>query len=232
MAYTYLLLGPVLFQDFELPPSIAWGGAQTLTVHKLPGGQRVIDAMGRDDTEISWTGVFSGSDAGLRARAIDLMRADGGLWPLTWETFFYSVVVSRFEADYRRPNWIPYRLTCTVLRDEAEAVVEAAVGISTSVLADLAAADGLGTGIDLTAATAANTASGATTLGSQAYAEARAQLAASLGAISGQLTSTGTQLAAATDPGLAVPLAGQAARLATAQGFLGRAATNLANASS
>ncbi len=232
MSYTYLLLGPVLFQDFELPPSVSWGGAQSLTVHKLPGGTRIIDSMGRDDAEITWTGVFSGSDAGLRARAIDLMRADGGLWPLTWETFFYSVVVSRFEADYRRPNWIPYRITCTVLRDEAEAVVAAALSIGASVLADLTSADSLGTGIDLTSATTASSATGGTTLGTAAYAQAQSQLAAATSSMSSQLATTGTQLTATTDLGQATTFAGQVAQLATAQGFLSRAATNLANASS
>ncbi len=232
MSYSYLLLGPILFQDFELPPSVSWGGAQSLTVHKLPGGTRIIDSMGRDDSEITWAGVFSGGDAGLRARAVDLMRADGGLWPLTWETFFYRVVVSRFEADYRRPNWIPYRITCTVLRDEAEADVEAALSIGASVLADLTAADDLGTGVDLTSATGASAATGATTLGTSAYAQAQSQLAAATAATSTQLATTGTQLTAATDLGQATTLAGQAALLATAQGYLGRAAINLANASS
>src|SRR5581483_2518914 len=144
-----LLLGPVLFQDFELPERIAWGGAQRLAVHKLPGGARVIDAMGRDDREISWSGVFSGADAGLRARAIDLLRAEGAVWPLVWDAFFYSVVVARFEADYAGANWIPYRIACTVLRDEAEAVVEAVLSLAATALGDLASAAALGGGIDL-----------------------------------------------------------------------------------
>ena len=41
---SYLLLGPVLFQDFELPERISWGGKQRLTVHRLPGGTRVTVA--------------------------------------------------------------------------------------------------------------------------------------------------------------------------------------------
>ena len=49
-----LLLGPVLFRDFELPGQITWGGKQRLAVHHLPGGRRVIDAMGRDDAAIVW----------------------------------------------------------------------------------------------------------------------------------------------------------------------------------
>src|SRR3954469_21838480 len=99
-----LLLGPILFQDFEMPERVRWGGAQRLSVHRLPGGARVIDALGRDDFDIAWSGVFSGDDATLRARGLDLMRAEGGVWPLTWNWFFYSVVIAVFQADYTRRN--------------------------------------------------------------------------------------------------------------------------------
>lgn len=143
MALQHLLLGPILFQDFELPASIGWGGSHSLAIHRLPGGARVIDAMGRDDADISWSGIFTGPDATFRARALDLMRAEGLLWPLTWESFFYSVVLARFEADYRRPNWIPYRLTCTVLRDEAAAVAEYAISLAATTAQDLAQAASL-----------------------------------------------------------------------------------------
>ena len=138
----YLLIGPVLLEAFELPSQVGWGGRQRLAVHRLPGGRRVIDAMGRDDADIAWTGVFSGSDAVFRARAIDLMRAGGRVWPLSWGSFFYSVVVSRFEASYERENWVPYRIACTVLRDEAEALVEGGLSLAAGVLADLAGLEG------------------------------------------------------------------------------------------
>src|SRR5689334_14980148 len=65
----YLLIGPVLLEAFELPARVGWGGRQRMAVHRLPGGRRVIDAMGRDDADIAWTGVFTGSDAVARARA-------------------------------------------------------------------------------------------------------------------------------------------------------------------
>jgi hypothetical protein len=140
MALLALLLGPILFQDFELPASITWGGAQSLTVHKLPGGARVIDAMGRDDADITWSGIFSGPFAADRARALDLMRGDGALWPLTWGSFFYSAIIFRFEADQRRPNWIPYRITCKVLRDETAALLEIPIDQATQAAQDLAQA--------------------------------------------------------------------------------------------
>ena len=47
-----LTLGGVVFADFEIPDSINFGGEQVLSVHQLPGGTRVIDALGPSDAEI------------------------------------------------------------------------------------------------------------------------------------------------------------------------------------
>ncbi|MCW3477649.1 hypothetical protein [Limobrevibacterium gyesilva] len=227
-----LLLGPVLFQTFELPERISWGGAQRLTVHRLPGGARVIDAMGRDDAQITWTGVFTGSDGGLRARLVDLMRADGAVWPLTWDSFFYSVVVAEFRADYARANWIPYRIACTVLRDEAEALVEAGVSLAAGVLGDLAAADGLGGVVDM----AALAVPGAATRGTAAYDSAVRSVDGASTQIDGSMTAADGQMAAASLDGpsglaQASGAAGELAGLAQARGYVRRAQANLRNAS-
>lgn len=233
---SYLLLGAVLFQDFELPERISWGGAQRLAVHRLPGGERVIDAMGRDDKEISWSGVFTGSDAGVRARQIDLMRAEGSLWPLAWDAFFYSVVVARFDADYAHSNWIPYRITCTVLRDEAEALVEAAVSLAAGALADLTSADGFDSGVDFSSPLAALAAPGATTRGSAAYGTSLGVLSGASEQIDGSMTTQESVLNSASPDsagGLtqATGAAGNLAALAGARGYVQRAVANLQNAS-
>lgn len=93
-----LILGPVVFQDFEAAAGIRFGGEQRIIVHKLPGGTRVIDSLGRDDAEITLSGTFSGPDGTLRARMLDELRAEGSVLPLTWDVFFYSVVHSRFSG--------------------------------------------------------------------------------------------------------------------------------------
>jgi hypothetical protein len=232
----YLLLGPVLFQDFELPERIAWGGEQRLAVHCLPGGARVIDALGRDDAQIAWSGVFSGSNAAIRARLVDLLRAGGAVWPLTWNTFFYSVIIRLFEAEYTRSNWIPYRIACTVVRDEAEALVETATSLGAGILADLSAASAASTGLDFTAATFAVSARGATTSGSAAYTSASAALRGSAGQIATSISGAESGLSSAslgTAAGLtqATGAAGQLAALTNAGGYVNRAQVNLLNAS-
>ena len=235
MGQGVLLLGPVLFQDFELPERVRWGGGQRLAVHRLPGGVRVIDAMGRDDAEIMWCGVFSGPDAGLRARSLDLMRADGSPWPLTWDWFFYTVVIARFEADYAKANWIPYRIVCTVVRDEAAAVVDATISLAASVLGDLSAAGDFDSGVALDGATGALAVPGATQPGSAAYdsaatavAAASAQIDSGIAGTEAQLT--GTSVADAAGLGTTAGLAGTLAALTGARGYVLRAGVNLGNA--
>jgi hypothetical protein len=235
MAEGALLLGPILFQDFELPEQVRWGGRQRLTVHRLPGGVRVIDALGRDDADIVWSGVFSGGDAAVRARALDLMRAEGGFWPLTWDWFFFTVVIARFEADYARANWIPYRVTCTVLRDETAAAVEATVSLATSVLSDLTTAQGLGSSVALGAAIGSLGTTQATQPGSSAYVAATAALAGASQQINAGIAATEGQLAGkpCTDAAAlttSTDLAGQLAALMAARGYVGRAVANQANA--
>lgn len=227
----YLLIGPVLLQGFELPDHISWGGAQRLIVHRLPGGGRVIDSLGRDDADITWTGVFTGADAGLRARLIDVMRAGGRPWPLTWSSFFYSVVIKNFDVDYRKENWLPYRLTCTVVRDEVEAIIETVLSTAETVLADLASANSIGAGIDLNSAMTAIAETGAATYGTVANLNARSSLAGANSAIDNgisdqQAVLTSTSMNTAEEVVNGTNAAGQLASLTSAQGYVRRAQVN------
>ncbi len=241
---TALILGGVEFRDYEIPAAINFGGRQRLVVHNLSNGTRVIDALGRDDSDISFAGIFSGSDATLRARLLDEMRASGVLFPLTWDVFLYSVVIKRFEADYRTGWWIPYRVVCSVLRDEASAIVEAAVSIAASVLADVATAGSYpANGVDLSVTQTALSQPGAMLPGTTSYTSAMASLGQSSsgidtgiatteanlnGLVTSQLSTPSTAIAAL--PAM-VGAAGQLGGLTAARGYLGRAATNMTNVS-
>ena len=233
----HLLLGPVLFRDFELPERISWGGAQRLNVHRLPGGARVVDAMGRDDAPIAWSGVFTGEDGAARARLLDLMRAEGGVWPLTWDSFLYSVVIQAFAAQYERVNWLPYRIVCTVLRDEAEGFVADALSLAADALGDLMLAEGSGSGLDFSGPQAALQAAGAGTRGTSAYGVALGGVEAlaagadgALGAADGRVAGAGLGDAAAL--GGAAAAAGDLAAAVRVRGYSRRALVNLRNADS
>jgi hypothetical protein len=222
---SYLQLGPISFQDFELPGQIRFGGEQRLAVHVLPGGARVVDAMGRDDADIGWSGAFSGADAADRARAIDLMRAQGGVWTLAWDAFCYLVVIARFEASYEQVNWVPYRISCKVIQDLAQSPVSLALSVATSVLADMAAV----AGIDTTAAVAALGLAGAFSPGTSAYGGAVGAVGAVVSEAQTGMDTSGAALLAAQDPASAATSAGQLASYADANAYAGRALANLDN---
>jgi hypothetical protein len=146
-----LILGPVVFEQFEVPEQINFGGWQRIAVHRLVGGGRVIDAMGPEEPEISFEGVFSGSTSVLRARSLDVLRRTGEPIPLIWDSFYYTVLVRQFTAMYTSATWIPYSVSCAVIRDEAAGLVDMAVDLTATVLGDIVNAAGLavGAGIDL-----------------------------------------------------------------------------------
>ena len=226
-----LILGPVAFQHFEVPGRIVFGGRQRVAVHQLPGGGRVIDAMGRDDTPLTWNGIFNGPSAAPRALQLDLMRAEGLAWPLAWDVLSYVVIVTEFAASYERTNWIPYRISCIVVADQTAVLAQGALSLVQGVLADLASASGIG-GVDVAVATAALAGAAAPVAGSAYYSVAASSLAATSAGIASGLTSTDANLTNAPDFPSAAAAAQQSAQLAAAQGYLRRAQANLANAGS
>lgn len=132
-----VVLGDFSFDEFEVPAQVQFGGSQAMVVHRLVGGERVVDLLGPDDADIEWSGIFMNStgvnittlslDAGdrdphLRALRLDQMRAAGDPLPLVWGTNFYSVIIKSVRFDTRYGH-VPYHITCVVLRNEATAPV-------------------------------------------------------------------------------------------------------------
>jgi hypothetical protein len=120
---TTVTLGLVTLEAFEIPATIAFGGKQRLAVHDLPGGGRVIDVLGGAETDITFGGIISGSDADTRAQMLDAMRTAGTSLPLSWGEQYFIVIISDAEFDYRKPWWIPYRLRCVVQSNLVDAAL-------------------------------------------------------------------------------------------------------------
>lgn len=110
-----LILGSFIFNDIELPEKVPFGGEQTITVHKMLGGARVVDAMGPDEADIQWSGRFQSGDANIRARAVDAMRIAGVAVPLIVDDEYRTVIIKSFKWDYQRFYQIPYSITCLVV---------------------------------------------------------------------------------------------------------------------
>lgn len=111
-------LGDVTFAGTEVPEKITWGGKQDVVSQRLPGGTVIFNAMGIEYPPISWTGIFEGFGAISRSRQLYMMLASAQLFNLSWNDRSYTVMLANYEADDTKANWIPYRLTCLVLRDE------------------------------------------------------------------------------------------------------------------
>jgi hypothetical protein len=220
-----LILGGMAFDDFEIPGRMLFGGAQHLAVHRLIGGVRVIDAMGRDDAAVRWSGVFSGSEAGTRARMLDTMRALGGQLNLAWDAFCYSVVIDRLDLDFRNPWWIPYHISCAVVMDLAQNIAAPLVVLADSIADDLTSASAF---VDVSAAIAATSVSDSLTRGNGDYAAATIALSNAQGAIS-QGINTAQGGLVSTDLASVVSASGTLAQLCTASGYVGRAVANLQN---
>jgi hypothetical protein len=114
---TALVLGTIAFTEWELPEQIPFGGAQQIASHRMIGGKTSVDAMGPDDAPIAWSGRFLGATAELRARRVDLLRRSGRAVLLTWSSFVYRVVVTKFNAEYFNGGNITYSIQCTVIED-------------------------------------------------------------------------------------------------------------------
>ena len=246
MSDIVLVLGPVALSSFEIPDGINFGGRQILAIHQLTDGQRIIDSIGPAESDIHFRGAFSGPRAAARSQQLNTLRTAGAELNLTWDVFFYRVIISNFTAEYKNSVWIPYQITCTVVRDEATAVANARLSLSDAVLADLGAAmdQCSGAGVDFTLVQNNLSVPTATTLGAEAYTAAQLSVSAVLSSIANQIATTDNLLttmqatletspeALASNLMAATGLVQQLATLVSGSGYLGRAARNLANASS
>ncbi len=230
MSNVVLSLGGVTFRDMEVPEKISFGGKQRLTVQKLIGGGQVVQALGLDDGLISFSGIFSGADAVTRAQMLDTARALGASLPLVWDGFFYRVVIGQFSAEYKKPNLIPFTISCVVVEDPLAALAQNVAPVANLVEGDLFAAMAMSglAGVSLTGLSAASLAG---------FATVKSTLESKIEGTGQQVTSLAAQLNGAVTPeagigalgGLA-RAAGQLAGMSSMRGYINRAAANLGGA--
>jgi hypothetical protein len=217
-----VILGSVTLDGFEVSGALRFGGKQALTVHRLPGGGRVIDALGPDDADISWAGILSGGNAADRARLLDGLRRNGLTVTLAWDSFLVAVVVGELLLDYTNPWWIPYRIRCVVAPGVNTSPVGTNLTAQSAVLTDLGIAGGF-TNIGAIGATL-NT-PGAFTEGTSTYAAALGALSGLVASTDAAIATTGEAMSANDIPGM-LTATGALANLSVARGYLARANAN------
>ena len=250
-------LGSVVLTGVEIPDTIRWGGRQHITRQELPGGVVNMSAMGIRFEPIKWHGYFEGFGALARSQQFYTMLNAAKLLPLSWNGRSYTVLMSEFQADDTQPNWIPYAITLDVLRDETLAAPAAKPGLLSQITGDITSAQGITPATMATVQTALGQAQtavravGAVTGGSGAALALAGALTSAQGAISDVMAaangSIGGLIAGAASLGSVIPAGNAAAGAGSistavaaatalavapvAQGLIGRAQTNLANAS-
>ncbi len=137
-------------------------------------------------------------------------------------------------------------MRCTVLQDEASALIEVAVALTSAVIGDINTAVGYASdaGLDLSGLPPVLAAPGASTFGTAAFTAAQASLNDAQSSIGASAGSAETTLAAISFADIctaqdgiaglsaAADASGQLASLASAGALVRRAAVNLGNASS
>ena len=108
-----VLIGNIALSGFEVPDAMPWGTEQQLVDHKMPGGGRIVDAMGPLEAIYRWRGTFTGPTASYRAHQLDAMAAAGAAVPLIWGEDSRLVVIRGFHCVTTRGGWwLPYSITC------------------------------------------------------------------------------------------------------------------------
>lgn len=253
---TTLTLGQFLFNDFEIPDRIPFGGEQRLAVKKLVGGSRVVDAMGPDPIAPSWSGVFLGPYAMQRALTIKAMADGGQQYPLNWDQVSYQVIIQSFTCDFRKPYVVPYQIACMVVVDGTKASNNSSPSVTDDIVGDAGACTNLCTSIGNAPLSASmgtlNTAIGAVSDFAKASQAVISSVVTPLAAVQSQVTTliaqTDKTLANVTTVGGLVPgnpiatniaqlgnyaaAATQQPMLVNLQGLLGRMGANLGQVNS
>lgn len=185
-----LIIGDLVLEGHEVPGRISIGGAQAVTIHKTPGGGRIIDAMGSDPGTIAWRGVFVGPNAAQRARLLDSMRQQGSPYGLSFGDYMFNVVIIHFEYDYQDQGAvISYRIRTEIVPDP-NAVAGGGANLDLALQGDLSTAQVVLQAGASVVSTYAGLAGGGVAASGAASAVAMGSVATSLAATAGIAAAT------------------------------------------
>ncbi|MFT9166051.1 MAG: hypothetical protein ABF504_13345 [Komagataeibacter saccharivorans] len=104
-------IGGLTLTGMEVPQVIRDGGTQQVAIHRLPGGNRIIDAVGNDPDRLELQGTFVGPTAIERAMVLKQMRIAGVPVAFAGAGLSLMVRIVQYAFDYAHKGVvIPYRL--------------------------------------------------------------------------------------------------------------------------
>lgn len=150
-----LILGTFEFLDFEVPEQLSVPGEQKVAKHLYPGGKKSLDVLGEYYDTLTWSGIIQGENCGDRVAALEAIRAAGNVVTLTFDTYSFQVLVTRFTPVYKMPMLRPYSIEVEVLsRNDAPIRVDALTGsLNALVNSDVGKALGLSDIINVSSVT-------------------------------------------------------------------------------
>jgi hypothetical protein len=116
LSNSLLTLGSFSFEGLESPGQILLKTKQRLVIHHLGTGSLSSDSLGNDVETVAFRGIFTGTGVTDRIRSIEYMRSQGVPIVLTWGSRTLAVIIEAFELNYTTNQWVPYKLTCYVVR--------------------------------------------------------------------------------------------------------------------
>lgn len=138
MADTKIFLGEFEFTGFEVPEKInLWSGEQRTAKSIALGGVRNIMSLGRNDDDISFSGLFFGSTAYDRVKYLHTMRIAGNPLEFTIWDQSYRVILKRVEFSIERRNKIPYTITLEIIEELSNPTTPLLAGSYTGAIWDL-----------------------------------------------------------------------------------------------
>lgn len=221
-----IFINDLVLEDIRGASGISFGGSQILAVHRLPGGGRVVDALGGSDADLRWRGVLRGSAAYELAQELDSLRVAGAPVSLSWGQAAYTVLIAELDLEFDCPWWIPYSIRCTVANALPASAGFMQGGATNAALADITSASAW---FDVGSLAASVTATSGSAPVAQAVALAQANFTTVKASLSSALQVAQTDLNSAFLIAQ-TSAAGALAGLVAAQSFLGRANTNFRTA--
>ena len=117
MGLDNLVLGGITFTDQEVPESIAFPVHQSVAIHELIGGKRVIQTLGTFYPTVSWSGILRYDTALSRSLALKRMEASAQPQKLTHLQDAYSVIVTQYLPTTRNRYKIEYQISVEIVSD-------------------------------------------------------------------------------------------------------------------
>lgn len=151
-------IGTVTLTGMEVPSRLTVGGGQALVIHRLIGGDRIIDAIGNDPDRIELSGTFIGPTAQERAQLIQSLRQAGKPVPFSAAGLSWQVMIRYFRYDYTAKGAvIPYSLQIELPAEKGNATGSDLTALSKLIGGDATAAlSGIATAVSDVSTAAAN----------------------------------------------------------------------------